>query len=81
VFEALRNSASASPDSPSTAAMMLGLGSLPNASSLKDWMDFSLLPPFDKVSKYFGFNVYTLSSTPDGMLLKMYEPVPAALRK
>ncbi|HEY1489441.1 MAG TPA: hypothetical protein VGF90_00260, partial [Verrucomicrobiae bacterium] len=81
VFEALRNSAATSEKGPSTAAMMLGLGSLPNAGSLKDWMDFSLLPPFDKVSKYFGFNVYTLNSTPDGMLLKMYEPVPGALRK
>lgn len=81
-FEALRNSAaSTSEGSPSAAAMMLGLGSLPNAGSFKDLMDFSLLPPFDKISKYFGFSVYTLSSTPDGMLLKMYEPVPASLRK
>jgi hypothetical protein len=80
-FETLRNSAAKTEGGPSPAAMMLGLGSLPNAGSLKDLMDFSLLPPFDKISKYFGFSVYTLSSTPDGMLLKMYEPVPASLRK
>ena len=61
--------------------MMFGLGGLPNAGTFKDWMDFSLLPPYDKVSKYFGFDVYTVSSTPDGLLFKMYAPVPAALRK
>ena len=82
VFEALRNGASTSSGSgENAAAMMLGLGSLPNANTFKEWMDFSLLPPFDKVSKYFGFNVYTVNSTPDGVLLKMYAPVPAALRK
>ncbi|HZC25250.1 MAG TPA: hypothetical protein VE866_18095, partial [Candidatus Binatia bacterium] len=81
VFEALRNAPPAESGGGNTAAMMLGLGSLPNAGTFKDWMDFSLLPPFDKVSKYFGFNVYTVSSSPDGLLFKMYAPVPAALRK
>jgi hypothetical protein len=81
-FETLRNSAAATSEgSPSTAAMALGLGSMPNAASFKDWMDFSLLPPFDKVSKYFGIRVYTVGSTPDGILFKMYSPVPAGLRK
>jgi hypothetical protein len=79
VFDALRNSNGKS--SENAAMMMLGLGSLPSANTFKDWMDFSLLPPFDKVSKYFGYDVYTVSSTPDGVLFKMYAPVPAALRK
>jgi len=81
VFEALRTGASSDSSGGNTAAMMLGLGSLPSANTFKDWMDFSLLPPFDKVSKYFGFNVYTIGSTPDGVLMKMYAPVPAQLRK
>jgi hypothetical protein len=80
VFEALRNSAATS-STGNPAMTMLGLGSLPNAGTFKDWMDFSLLPPFDKISKYFGFNVYTVSSTADGVVLKMYAPVPAGLRK
>jgi hypothetical protein len=80
VFEALRNGSSSN-SSGSAAAMMLGMSGLPNANAFKEWMDFSLLPPFDKVSKYFGFNVHTVSSTPDGVLLKMYAPVPAGLRK
>jgi hypothetical protein len=80
VFEALRNSSTAT-GSTDPAMTMLGLGSLPSAGTFKEWMDFSLLPPFDKISKYFGFDVYTVSSTPDGIMLKMYAPVPAGLRK
>jgi hypothetical protein len=80
VFEALRTSPPAS-NTGNPAMAMLGLGSLPSAGTFKDWMDFSLLPPFDKISKYFGFEVYTVSSTPDGVLFKMYAPVPAGLRK
>ncbi|MBI4328150.1 MAG: hypothetical protein HY674_23210, partial [Chloroflexi bacterium] len=34
---------------------------------MKDWFDFSLLPSFDKVSKYFYFSVYAGSSNPDGI--------------
>jgi hypothetical protein len=79
VFEALKNSPATS--SGNTGAALLGLGSLPNAGSFKDWMDFSLLPPFDKVSKYFGIEVYTTSLNQDGLMFKMYAPVPAALKK
>ncbi len=79
VFEALKNAPASS--NGSSAASMLGLGGLPTAGSFKDWMDFSLLPPFDKVSKYFGIEVYTVSLNPDGLLFKMYAPVPAGLRK
>ena len=80
-FESLRNSAPKSESTPGTAGMVLGMSSMPSTGLFKDWMDFSLLPPFDKISKYFGISVYTVSSTPDGILFKMYEPVPAGLRK
>jgi hypothetical protein len=76
VFEALRNST----NGPSSS-ILPGLGALPNAGNLKDWMDFSLLPSFDKVSKYFGFTVYAASASPDGLTFKMFAPVPAGLRK
>jgi hypothetical protein len=79
VFETLKNTPASS--NATSAASMLGLGSLPSAGSFKDWMDFSLLPPFDKVSKYFGIEVYTASLNPDGLMFKMYAPVPAGLRK
>jgi hypothetical protein len=76
VFEALRNSSATN-----SSTTLPGLALLPIAGNLKDWMDFSLLPPFDKISKYFGFNVYTGSSSPDGLTFKMFAPTPAALRK
>jgi len=47
----------------------------------KDWIDFSLLPPFETVSKYFGFSVYSLSANVDGITFKYYSPVPAQLKK
>jgi len=80
-FDSLRNSVPKSESTPGTAGMVLGMSSMPSTGLFKDWMDFSLLPPFDKISKYFGFSVYTVSSTPDGILFKMYEPTPAGLRK
>ena len=57
-----------------TLKMMLGQG--PN-TSLKDWVDFSLLPDYDKISKYFSFSVYAGGATPEGLVLKSYSPTPA----
>jgi hypothetical protein len=51
------------------------------AESLLQWADFSLLPPFDAVSKYFYFSVYAGSFTPDGFALKMYMPISPQLRQ
>lgn len=78
VFEALRNS---STQNPNGSTMLPGLSTLPGADSFRDWMDFSLLPPFDKISKYFGISVYTASENVDGVSLKMYAPAPPDLRK
>jgi len=48
--------------------------------NFKDWMDFSLLPNFDKVSKYFNFTVYAGSATVDGLSFKMFTPIPPGLK-
>ena len=45
-----------------------------------EWMDFSLLPPFEKVAQYFSFTVYTGSANVDGLTLKLFAPTPPALR-
>jgi hypothetical protein len=39
------------------------------------------LPPFDQISKYFYFDVYAVSVSPDGLTFKMYIPVPPGMRK
>jgi hypothetical protein len=49
--------------------------------SLREWVDFSLLPPFDTVSKYFHYSVYAGSFSPDGFALKMFAPAPPQLQQ
>ena len=44
-----------------------------------DWMDFSLLPDYDQVSKYFYFSVYGGSATADGLSFKVFAPRPPQL--
>ena len=48
--------------------------------SIRDWTDFSLLPNFDKISKYFSFSVYSLGANVDGLSFKMFTPVPPAAK-
>lgn len=78
LFEALRASAGTNSTSPGAVP---GFSNFPGADNIKDWMDFSLLPPFDSVSKYFGISVYTASADADGLAFKLFAPVPPALRK
>ena len=49
-------------------------------TSFRDWMDFSLLPPFDKAAQYFSFSLYAGSANADGLTLKIFTPTPPALR-
>lgn len=51
------------------------------ARTLKDWLDFSLLPAFDQVAKYFSITVYAGGSTADGFGYKAFTPTPAGLKK
>jgi hypothetical protein len=45
----------------------------------RDWLDFSLLPDYDRVSKYFYFTVYGGAVTTDGLSLKVFTPRPPRL--
>lgn len=53
----------------------------PPEKTLKEWVDFSLLPSFDKVAKYFGFGVAGGSASVNGISIKYYAPTPAGLLK
>jgi len=48
--------------------------------NFKEWVDLSLLPPFEKISKYFCFSVYGGSANVDGLTFKMFSPIPPALK-
>jgi len=45
-----------------------------------DWMDFSLLPDYDRVAKYFYFSVYAGTTTTAGMEFKFFAPRPPELK-
>ena len=50
-------------------------------SKFKEWFDFTLLPSFDRISKYFYFTVWGGSVTSDGLNVKMFAPMPPQLKK
>jgi hypothetical protein len=58
-------------------AAQVGLGMLPK--SFADWLDFSLLPDFDQVAKYFYFSVFTGTTTPEGITFQGFYPRPPQL--
>ncbi|HZF00321.1 MAG TPA: hypothetical protein VE344_00310 [Methylomirabilota bacterium] len=47
---------------------------------INDWMDFSLLPDYDSISKYFYFSVFAGDTTTDGTTFKFFAPRPPELK-
>ena len=47
--------------------------------AFRDWVDFSLLPDFDPLAKYFYLSVFGGSSDADGLTLKLFTPRPPQL--
>ena len=70
------------PGTNSTASTLLpgALGMAGPERNLKEWMDFSLLPAYDRVARYFHFNVYAGSANVDGLSFKLFSPLPPALK-
>jgi hypothetical protein len=78
VFESLKTS----PDSPesNSSSLVAALSLSTPEASIKDWMDFSLLPAFDKVSKYFYFTIHGGRASVEGLTFKWFAPTPPVLR-
>ena len=57
------------------------LGMADNASKFKDWVDFSLLPPYEQISKYFYQTVAGGAVTSDGFNFKVFNATSPELRK
>ena len=49
-------------------------------ASDKPWFDFKLLPPFERISQYFHFAVFSGSSNREGMSFKYFAPTPPKLQ-
>jgi hypothetical protein len=47
--------------------------------NIGEWFDPSLLPPFERIAKYFHFALYSLSATEDGFSWKYFAPTPPGL--
>jgi len=73
-FEALRGAATNSATAPTLSGPLL-------PAAFKEWADFSLLPPFDKIAKYFSFSVFTGSAGADGLTFRIFSPTPPQLKK
>ncbi len=54
-----------------SASAMSGAG-----GGLAEWIDFSLLPPFEQVQKYFHFTVYAAALGKEGLSVKAFAPKP-----
>jgi hypothetical protein len=84
LFEALRKKAvaSAASSAAGAAANLLpgGLNLPATVQGFKDMMDFSLLPPFDSITKYFHFTVHGGGANVDGLSFKLFAPVPPGLK-
>jgi len=83
MFEELKKSPTASQaSSVSGAAGLLpsGLNLPASIQSFKELADFSLLPDFDRVSKYFHFTVYGGGANVDGLSVKVFAPTPPRLK-
>ena len=76
-FDALKRVA---PTNSSSIAELSPLtSSIPFAGpekNLREWMDFTLLPDFPKVAKYFSFTVWAASANADGLTFKYFIPAP-----
>jgi len=79
-FEMLRKDPGSSTNSSGGGFLPGALGMSGAETNLKEWMDFSLLPTYDKAAKYFHFVVYAGSTTVDGLTLKVFSPTPPGLK-
>jgi hypothetical protein len=50
------------------------------AKRFQQFADFSLLPPFDAISKYFYFSVYSGAFNQDGFTMSFFAPTPPKLK-
>jgi hypothetical protein len=81
LFSALKKDTAVGDDLGDLGQLMMALGIATGDTKVKDWLDLSLLPSFDRVSKYFYFSVYSGSASPEGLSFKEFSPTPPQLKK
>lgn len=53
----------------------------PPEKKIKEWVDFSLLPSYDKIAKYYGIVVSAGQTSINGITFRVFAPVPSELLK
>lgn len=81
VMEALARSVVSTNKSEFADVLASTIPFAPPEKKIKEWVDFSLLPSFDKVAKYFGFGVSAGSTSVNGITIRYYMPTPPELLK
>ena len=56
-------------------------GDMTSQKSIQEWFDFSRLPSFDKISKYFYFSVCSGAVNAEAFTFRFYWPTPPQLQK
>lgn len=79
-FEAWRADVAAATNALSLGSMPAVVGLAQPEKGVEPWLDFSLLPAFDALAKYFHFTVYACGATPGGITFKYFAPVPPPLK-
>ena len=75
-FELLKQSENAEP-----TMLAAGIPAFTPENPFQEWLDFSLLPPFERIAKYFSFTVLAGQANAEGISFQFFSPVPPELRK
>ncbi|MDB6041435.1 MAG: hypothetical protein JWM99_5276 [Verrucomicrobiales bacterium] len=54
---------------------------LPEGRGLREWIDVSLLPSFDKIAKYFSFSIMSGDTSAEGLTYRGFAPTPGGVKK
>jgi len=63
-----------------SSSMVSSVNTGNQTDKLREWADFSLLPSYDAISRYFYFSVYAGSFSPEGFTMNFFAPTPPKLR-
>jgi hypothetical protein len=80
LLETLRQQPVTLQDILGAPAMVGSVNTGDSAAKLREWADFSLLPPYDAISQYFYFSVESGAFSPEGFTLNYFSPTPPKLR-
>lgn len=84
--ESIRLSFDAMKKDPAALDALLSFNPLPSMGGrtaergFREWLDPTLLPPFEAVARYFHFTVFGAKTTNDGITFRSFAPTPPALR-